>query len=351
MIQNPNITTTRVSSEPEVDRSILKIIIFALFGAAFGIFSVYLFSGFLGSFDGNLFLVWFPVSLIFFVFVTLQSVFIKSRWRLGSVLFVQGLLPLALFWRELYPNPSALILIAAGVNLLFLITAGLKGQIMAADTFSVRISPVAKQVVPRAIAGMLILLTAVTYTYYFPRKNFTDELGRSAVGEVVRSAQPILNIWFPGVSVAEPVGTFIRDLAIAKLQDTSVDLTQQDGTPTSVSFRFLPERMKQQLIENVAQGIQSSILQATGGRISMDETVEDATYNALREAVTGASEELKTAGGIAIAVLFFFILKGLFSLFYWLIALLSFLFFKFLIVVGFAYLSAEDRTREFALFS
>ena len=343
------ITVSKVS-EIEKDKSILKIVILAVFGIAITALSVFFFGNFLMKLNPGDLIFWFVFSLFSISLLILQASFVKSAFWLKCIAFLHGIVPLFVFWKNIYPNPSIPLITGSVVFGLLLASAASKGRKIAMNGFSLKVSLVARNTIPRAVSALLIFLSIITYVSYFEKGSFTDPIGKSIVSGAVVAADPIFQVWFPGVSLNQNAGDFLEGIAENRLKDMPIDLVKNDGTAYSVFLRNLTDQMKSKLISESASQL-GGVVQGITGPFSPSDKVENVLYQAIKKAIGGVIESTGPLFGIIAAVSVFLTLKGFFFLFHWLIAFIAFLLFKLLLLTGFAYFGVEEKTREFVMLS
>lgn len=334
------------SSEPEIDKSLPKIIILAIFGIGLSVLSTYFFSEFLVDASLNNFFGWFFSIIGFFVFVILEAFFVKSSSKIFCIMFLQGVAPLSIFWNNLYPEPLISLLVGGFIYAMFLMISASRGLSILRNSVSIKFFFVSRNMLPKMITGALIFMSIITYASYFELGRFTDQLGRSIVYETLNSSEPIIKMWFPAASFNDKTNDFFRHIAEAQLNKVKISL-QNDQV---IDFSKLPESVKERLIQENGDKISKS-LQQTFVAISPEITMKDAIYRSIKQYVDDFSVKTKALFGIIVAVALYFTFKGIFSLLHWLIGLIAFVFYKFLIITGFAYLNIESTSREFTLLS
>lgn len=354
------------SREAEVDRSILKILLFAFFGIGLNVLSVYLFTQFLLTLTLRNFLSWFITAIVFFVFVVLQTIFIKSFAKLQLVMFLHGIAPVSLFLSNIYPNTSMVIVIGVVVFALSLMNSSGRGLKMLANSLTIKFFQIARAILPRAMTGMLLFLSLLTYFYYFELGKFTSRLGQSIVYEVLSSADPLLNVWFPGASFNNDIDEFLGKVAETELRkmpkniiggsattaqiDSLASLAINPEFAERIDFNALPEPIRAKIIREAAGRIKTS-LEEVIGPLPEEQQVKDIIFSIVAKYVADFSANMGWLFSVIVVAAAFFTLRGIFSLFKWLISLIAFILFKFLVITGFAYTNLETRSREFVLLS
>lgn len=344
------IEVTSQSKEAEVDQSLVKVILLGLFGVGLSLLTTAFFVGFLGTLLPADFLLWFITASAFLIIASLQMVFIKNDKRLAFFMFLNGIAPLGFFWAELYPNPSMPILFGGVLFAVFLMIGAGRGWSILAEGITVRFALAVRNMLPKAVTGMLIFLCVAAYVSYFKMNQFTVVAEKNLFEAALVYAEPAVHLWFPSVSFNDAPADFFKKVAASEIASIPTSELSNINEGKTLSFNSLPPAVKDRLIAEAATRVQQAF-ESKYGKINSGETMKDVFFRLAEYYAGQASASMGTAFGVSIAVLLFFILRGFFSLVLWLLALLSFLVYKFLIITGFAYVSVESRSREFVILS
>jgi hypothetical protein len=343
MTANP--TVIRQSEESEEDRSFWKVLILAALGAAGAFFSFFLFDKFLV--EGNLVRLLGSVifATIFLSFFILQVLFTKSRAKIIFLGFVQAFAPIFLFTDHLYPVPSILLITAFAVFFILLVAGAVRGERELANSLNIKFFSVAKGIVSRAVAGMLIAFSVILYLAYFVWGGFNEDFSRRLVNQTLTSSEPIVKLVLTEISFENTVDRLFRDLAESQLRRIKID-----GEEEAVEFQRLPPPEQEKIISEVAFALR---VQAEGvvGPLNVNRPANEEVFRIVSDYVEGLTPATKSILSVAIAVLFFFSARGIAFLFYWLPEVIAFIIFKLFLVTGFAYVSLESRSREFIMLS
>ena len=87
------------------------------------------------------------------------------------------------------------------------------------------------------------------------------------------------------------------------------------------------------------------------GDESKYQLVKDVLFSLVKQKVENFSEKTRSYFGLIVILIFFSTFKGIFGAFGWFIRFCAFLLYKILLILGFAYISVESRSREFILLS
>ncbi|MBI2278995.1 MAG: hypothetical protein HYU81_02965 [Candidatus Brennerbacteria bacterium] len=341
------------SKDEERDTKPLKIAGFAAAAIGANLLAVKSLTAYLAAATPELLLVAAGAGTLFIATLTLQAFFVKSSLLLRGLVLAEILAPLAFFTERLFPSPSVPLLVAALLFFLFAATGSVRGLRHAATGISVRFFDIAHAVIPKAITGALLFMTVVTYLTYVSWGTIGETMGKKFVSQFLSSSEPLVRLYAPRFSAGQSVGTLFEDVVRAELEKgrgaTLENIATTEGSP-EVVFRDLPVPVRDALVAQATERLRRSIEPAVGP-LDPQETVRDAAYRILERRISSLSPSQYAAFSVGAFVLVFFSLKGFFSLFHWLIALIAYLVFKFLMALGFARVGVATQTREFVLLS
>ncbi|KKU98641.1 MAG: hypothetical protein UY32_C0018G0002 [Candidatus Jorgensenbacteria bacterium GW2011_GWC1_48_8] len=177
------------SREEEIDRSFWKAVIIAVLAAFFVFFAVSSFNKFLLSVQGTDLLWCFVFALLFFVLFLLQVFFVKSRLKMVPLILLETLAPLLVFYSRFFNGPGTPLYLVFGAAVLFLalLSSSIRGQRELSNSLEIRFFSIVKSVLPRAVTGFILFLSAVFYLNYFVWGNFNQNVGRAIVNETAIS--------------------------------------------------------------------------------------------------------------------------------------------------------------------
>ncbi|MDI6734141.1 MAG: hypothetical protein QMD50_01440 [Patescibacteria group bacterium] len=344
--QNPTIISQ--SKEIEVDQSFYKIVILGVFAAGLNVAGVYFFNQFLITAESGNLILSLIAGILFLALIILQVFLIKSRFRLGLLMFVEAFAPVVLFYSRFtvfneIPFP---LVIGAVIFFVFLCVASMRGHRTLANSLKIKFWVVAKSVTPKATSGLLLFFAVLIYLNYFKWGNFNETLGQRFVSESIRSSEAAIRIWIPNFSSNKPIGDTINDFIESQLKNMKADKSGD----LKVNFDQLPEAAQKIMIEEAAKGIKG-YLGKTLSSFNVKDSLSDVVYRFLKNYAERLSATSKSMVGIVISLLIFFALKGIAALFYWFIELIGYLIFKFVLVTNFAHINLETRSREFVILS
>jgi hypothetical protein len=338
------------SKEPEIDRSLLKIIFLGFFTVGFVFLAVYFFSqylllGWLRFFWGTIAAAAAALSLNI-----LNVFFVKSRAKLNLIIFLESLAPLVIFWNKIYPTPSKVLLGGAAVFFVFLLIGASRSAKLLANGLKIQFWFTAKPFLTKAVSGFLIFLSVIFYLYYFQWGKFNDVLGQKFLDVFLVNAEPFLRFQLGNVSFRSSMDDFLKEVAETQLKRIKLTISERSEQNFEGDFANLPPELKKQAIEKASLALKEN-LEKTFGPLDSKKEVRIIIYEIIKKYFENLRKQFKLLWDIGIVIIFFFTLKGLAALFNWLIIFIAFVLYKLAIVTGFAYVTLESRSREFILLS
>ncbi|MFH0712355.1 MAG: hypothetical protein V2A55_00630 [Candidatus Jorgensenbacteria bacterium] len=343
---SPNPTVIKQSEESDEDRSFWKVLILTVLGAGSLFLSFFLFDKFL--LEGNLTRLLGSVvfAFIFLSFFVVQVFFTKSRAKIILLSLIQVIAPILFFLGRLYPSPSTTLIVAIVVFFLFLVAAGARGKRDIANSMTIRFFPVAKGILSRVVAGLLIAFSIQFYLTYFVWGGFNESFSRRLLNETLAASEPMVKIVLAEVSFDDTVDDFFRTIARDQLQKIKVGGENE----AAIDFQQLLPAEQEKIIGEVSLVLREQAEKIVGP-IGETSKVNAEIFRIIKNYVDGIPPATQSVFSVIIAVLFFFTAKGIAFLLYWLPELIAFVIFKLSIVTGFAYISLESRSREFIMLS
>ncbi len=348
----PNPTVIKQSEESEEDRSFWKVLILTALGAGSLFLSFFLFDKFL--IEGNLVRALGSAlfAVIFLSFFVLQVFFTKSRVRIVILSFVQAFAPILFFTDRLYPDPSIILIIAFAILFLFFTGAAVRGERDITNSVAIKFFPVARKVVSRATAGILIAFSIQLYLTYFVWGGFNEDFSRRLVNQTLATSEPIIKTVLTEVSFSDTVDDFFRTLAENELSKIRVGgVGNGEGeAEAAIEFRRLPPAEQEKILGEISLALQKQAEEILGP-LNADRAINGEVFRVIKDYVDGIPPATKSVLSLIVAVFFFLAVKGVTFLLYWLPEFIAFLMFKLFMVTGFAYVNLESRSREFIMLS
>jgi len=321
-----------------------------LLGLLGALASVATVSGFNSLLLGFSSLYFWPTVLAFTLFiiaVILQVFLIKGLGKLTIIAFVTSAAPLALFWNRIYPQISMVLIAGAALFFIFLFFAMKRGHSVAENSIKLKFFDIAKSFVPKVATGFLLLACILLYLNYFEWGNFTPAMGRKIVTGIILSAEPVVKVIVPSVSLGVTIRQLLENIAADQLKNTKLEVPGVSGGPET-SFQSLPKLDQKNLIGQATNQL-LGVFESRFGVVNPDEKLTDFAYDLISKYANTSLGSSPWILPLAAVLLFFTAMKGILALFYWLFTLLAYLVFKLLVLLGFAYFNLETRSREFIL--
>lgn len=331
----------------EVDFSIVKISLLALFSVGTSMAMIYELNEFISSLQYGI--LWLGVLALFmFLVVNILNVFfIKHRSILFGIALAETCLPILLFLSRIRTEMWPLVI---GFFLFFVfVAAGLRqGSAHLANSIKIRFFATTKLVTPRLVTGVLIGVSIVFYMQCFSLGGTCAEgVGREFIKQTLNASQPIVNIWVPNVSPNQTITDFFHQFASSEVNSTSF---RANTAPiiSSNGISEIPVKVKDQIIDNFSNQLKATV-ESKVGPLNPKESVLNEVYRIITQYLSGFSDLMKRLMSVGVAVVLFFLLKGFGFLIYWFVDLIAFLFYKLLIAANFATVNYETRNREFVI--
>ncbi len=344
----PALQVISESQEPEADLKIWKVLLWGALSIGAGFIFVASFERWLLSFNSFYFWSLVVSAIVFWSFATLQVFFVKGLGKLALITFLECVAPLGLFFARVYPAPSYVLLGGAAAAFLLAFLAIRRGRSFAGNSVELRFVDVAKVFLPRFVAAWLIFLSVLFYLSYFTWGYFSPNLKTAFLDNTISAAAPVLKIWIPGFSLDASVHDFLQTLALSELSAGKYNPIGVSDQNFTVYFSQLSKAQQTELLDAATKQLEQTAT-ARFGTFDPNESMLQFTDNLVTVYFANFIDRTGWLTPVLIAAAVFFIFKGIVALFYWLIALVAFILFKLLIVLGFARTSIESRSREFVL--
>jgi hypothetical protein len=322
----------QIVSEAEIDRSLIKIILVGILTIAASFGFAYFFNLSLITLQFRFLPLTIILAVAVLVLIILSIFYIKSFAKLTAIVFLSGVAVLAIF----YPDFPLLAIIGSAVFFIILLSAYRRGSRMISNSLRLRFFLVAVSIVPRAVTAFLLFAALVFFNYYFDidANRFNDDLNKIFISSIVKTSEPAIKIALPDFSAQNTGDEVLRAV-----------LKKQIGNLVPDFDRYLPavqERIFNESFADFKKNIEQQIGPIEGSR-PFTETLR----SLIKSYLDGFSDTGRLVFAIAFTFVLFFIIKGIAAIFYWLIELIAFILFKASIAAGFAYVSLENRSREF----
>ena len=271
--------------------------------------------------------------------------------KLGVLLALAAVLPLVSFIPALFPQPSLILIIGAVVWLWLSLEAARRGQKFLENSLTIQFWGTARVVLPRFFSAFVIFLSVLFYLNYFVWGKYNEQIGKDFIFETLRFSESIAQIWVANLSFDKPVQDGLKALAEMELrqQRTSLVVRTQSGDFTP-DYNQLPPVEKAQVLTQVSSELQTYLEKFTGP-LNPQAPLKNAVYDFVKKYVGDFESKTEPWFGMIVTILVFFALRGLTAILSPVARFLAFVIYRFLLAVGFAYISLESRRHEFILLS
>lgn len=324
--------TGQIVSEAEVDRSLVKIILIGVLTVAASFGFAYFFNLSLAMLQFRFLPLAILLVIILLVLAILSNFYIKSFAKLTTIVFLSGVAVLAVF----YPDFPLLVIIGSVVFFIIFLSAYRRGSRMISNSLRIRFFLIASSILPRAVTALLLFAALVFFHHYFniDTDRFNDSFNKIFISSLAAASEPAVKIALPGFSAHNTSDEVLQAV-----------LKKQIGNLVPDFARYLPavqERIFNETFVDFKKNIEQQI-----GPIEGSKPFTETLHNLIKSYLDELSGNEKLVFAIAFTFVLFLIIKSIFAIFYWLIKLIAFILFKASIVAGFAYVSLENRSREF----
>jgi hypothetical protein len=329
MANNPNPEPTKTTSEADVDYSLWKIALIVSLGVFSAIGSGYFIA------KNNLLLS--AISIIFlFIFFCLQAFLIKGFGKISFAVLLQSIaLVSASGLVKVGEIPTLVFLAAGALFFIFVLLGERAGRRYAENCLKLDFLKTTYVVLPKVIIGMIVFISVIYGATFNPAK----ALSPAAFSSMFRPLNPILNSYSPGFSFEMKTKDFLKKIA--------EDLLRKQLKPGE--FEKIPDRTRVEAIDKISADFEKQ-LETSLGPIDPGKTIGENLYVFIDQKISRLLSSFPPARVSLVAgVIMFVLLKSVSFLFIWPTAFFGFLLYELLIIVNFARVSLEARSREIVL--
>lgn len=346
----PRPTIISESKESEADTSLWKILILLVFGGGFSALMIHLFVVFLEKGDYFDFFAALGVAGLFLCVLILQTLFIKGKGKIWGILFLETIVPLAIFYLDIIKKPSISLVVGVLFSFLLIRSGVMHGFTNLEHTLKVRFFAIARVTTPRAVTGIALLFATVLFFNYFELNNFNSAIGNRLIGETLDGSASVIKIWYPRVFFDQPARLFFSSLIEDQLERNKESILKSTDSIDVAILLTQPSVERTKFIEQTAEQLRKN-LEKYLGPIDQQKNLKDNLSRIIQGHVSSLSKDTFFLLGIGLAIVFLFSVKGILSLLIWIVWGTSFLLFKFLLATNFAHVGLQTRSREFIVLS
>ncbi|MDP2705646.1 MAG: hypothetical protein Q8O49_00345 [bacterium] len=322
----------RLVTEAEVDHSFWKIFllgfltVLGFFGAIFG------WHKFWATFDYS----WLALAglgvLVFLVAAVLDVFFIKSFMKVAFIGFIASFMPLV----ALPLTAFSISAIGAAAFLALFLLASKRAFDIANNSIRIKFFLITDTLLNKTVTGLMLFWSVIFLFYYF---NFTDfefdqKINQQIINQALLASQPIVKIFSPNFSPYQKAATVIEEFA----KDQAGRLVPK--------FDLQLPGVKEKIIKEVAGQFEQN-LKNIFPAVNFQDSIQGNFYRLVESKINNLADNRKLMVAIGLAMFLFLITRGLAFILLWFFSLSSFIVYKFLLLVGFAQVNLETRSREY----
>ncbi len=319
-------TTNGVS----LDRSMIKIVILALFGVVFSFASGFFLQVFMVSGGGNNLLLSSLTAIGFMAMFLLCVFFIKTGWMLDLAIFIQSLAFFALF----YDRISIMVGIGAVLGFLIFISGIYAGRNELENALEIKFWKISKKVLPKVIAGIAIFVGVICASFinmdskefFIPRDAFN-----AVVSPITDSG--LLEKIVPGFNLTGSTEEMVRSIAVREIENNP-------------QLKLLPDSIKEELLGKAVQEVKNQTASMAGTQLNFQSKLSDTIYDFLAIKFYSLPENILNSTPILVAIFIFLTIIS----FVWpirlIVAFVSLLLYETLLALGFGAIIFEGRSKE-----
>ncbi len=326
-----NSSSKIVSDSADVDRSMLKIAVLAVFNvvslSAFGYFFKLFFQG--GK--ENLLLISGLSAIIFLIFFTLQTLFIKSLKISSLIIFLSCVGLAAIF----YDIANSAILMGVALVFLALFSGNLNGVRELKNSLKISFWKISKTVLPKAVAAIFLFISII-YIYGNSGTNGGFFISQQNFEKIILSPSIIVaQKFYPEIKPSLTINELAVNLAKKQIEE-------------SPELNILPSTVKKIMVNQAAGELEIqikgflSIPESAGKKL----TISEAIYETLKDKFNAFPENIKSLILIGVVLTLFLTLEVLALPIRLIISFLAFIIYEILLAIGFANVELEGRSKE-----
>lgn len=315
----------QVKVESSVGRpSFYKPFVFDVLTVASALFLSYTYRQYLN--DKSWVAILLAALVIFAIFSALQVFLTKNLKRRFFVIFLEAVALFGFF----YDYNIRLLAVGAGTALGFIFWGEFLGHSELENGLEIKFFKVVKPVLGKTITAVALMFVVI----YMPRWSRGETLiSKSNFEGVFDWTAGLANNFYPEVDFSSSFGKLSESLARLELQGNA-------------AFKNLPTTNKELAVKKAAEQVMSNLGKNLGLTVSQEESVSGVFYKFVVKFLNEWRNRLSDWFIIGWAFGVFLIIRGLGTIFYWIVAILSLICYQILLSTGFMHIMGETRTHE-----
>ncbi len=327
--------TSKIVREDDFDYSIIKVVTFLAFNFITLFLGFYCFKIFLEDVNVYYFKLSFLLFSLFFIFSLLNVFLIKSIKKLFWFSFLTALFSLGIFLE----NFQNILLIGCFIFFIFLFFGFKIGNEFLKNSLKIKFFEVADLFFRKIFFGFLLFLFLIFFVYYFNLINFSfnQKINDLLIKKIVSLTKPILYFYFNVDSEEILLKDLLKQIAIKEAEKAIPDFKD-----------YLPQ-LKEKILLEALNKYKSNLEEKFKIKLDLNKNLKVNIEESVLSYLNQLEEKEKFYFALFVTLVLFGIFNLIFKFLAYLYALIAFLIYKLLIVIGFISVSLETRSREFVL--
>ncbi len=263
---------------------------------------------------------------VFFIFSVLQLFFSKNLWRRFLVMVLEAAGIIFFFWGYDLKVLGATAAIIIGFNF----WGEFSGSQELENNLSVRFFKSAKPLLAKLTTAIILLLILLYTPQWKPENIFVSEKTFQGFNDWLSA---FINNFYPDINLNSSFLEFSRGLAKSQLQGNNL-------------FSALPASERDKQLNEAARQISEGISKNFNIEVNSNDPMGKVIYKFI---VASLKNLLNRFGNLFLAVwglTIFFAVRGIGTIFYWLVGILTFIIYQILLASNFVHIVGETRTHE-----
>ncbi|MGC9046702.1 MAG: hypothetical protein ACP5IC_01105 [Minisyncoccia bacterium] len=322
----------------ELDNSAWKLVLLGIITISFALGTGFLFTNqFIGGYH-NVYLLILSF-VLFLIFIVLDTLFIKGFSKLIFIVLLSAAGIAGIFYY--YHLLDVYIIIGCGLFFIFTISGIYDGFHLLKNSLKIKFGRIAKTVIIKTTTGIFLLLSVIFWHSYFNinTKTFNESIHKQILQLLVGSMD--ITSYYKDFGLVS--NTKIDDLLKQYIKDKLIEQNPEFKN-------YLPE-VQNNTIEQILPNIKNQLSQTFGFTVDGSKTFTANLESWSWQKINSANDTARIIYSVIIALLVFSMLKFIMFFIRWLIILLAFLIYRILVLSNFAFVSLENRSREFVALS
>lgn len=305
-------------------RNLVKSIILDAVIVALALISGILFASYLAG--GVSFILPLVFAGVFIAFSVLGTLLTKDLWHRLAVIALESLA----FILPFFGAPAYLLGIAFAVMIVLLFWGEYLSREDAENSVEIRFF----RIIKRPLSKMLSALAIVGIILYIPSWNKKSVfISQSTFDSIYSLSSKFAQGLYPEFKLDSDLGTFAKSVAKSQLE-------------RNINFSLLPNAIKERTLTDFGGQVLANLSKFFGFDLKSQDTFGDAIYQFINKSLADLKGKFGATFVTVWAIAVFLFIRGLATLFGYLVSLVSFLVYHALIAFGVARVRTENKPHE-----